>query len=74
HLTLTRGEAPDAWEGFTGRIDRRMLEAVGPGPDARPRVYVCGPTPFVEEAARLLVELGHEPTAVHTERFGPSGG
>ena len=40
----------------------------------RPRVYVCGPTPFVEEAARLLVELGHEPALVHTERFGPTGG
>jgi ferredoxin-NADP reductase len=74
HLTLTRGQPPDGWQGFTGRIDREMLEAVGPGPDARPRVYVCGPTPFVEEAARLLVELGHEPAAVHTERFGPTGG
>jgi ferredoxin-NADP reductase len=37
-------------------------------------MYVCGPTPFVEEAARLLVALGHEPAAVRTERFGPTGG
>jgi ferredoxin-NADP reductase len=51
-----------------------MLLAVGPEPERRPRVYVCGPTPFVEEAARLLVELGHEPAGVHTERFGPTGG
>jgi ferredoxin-NADP reductase len=74
HTTLTRGEPPPGWTGFTGRIDREMLVAVGPEPAQRPRVYVCGPTPFVEEAARLLVELGHEPGDVHTERFGPTGG
>jgi ferredoxin-NADP reductase len=73
-ITLTRGAAPPGWEGWTRRIDRDMLREVGPEPERRPRVYVCGPTPFVEEAARLLVELGHEPTGVHTERFGPTGG
>jgi ferredoxin-NADP reductase len=73
-ITLTRGPAPDGWEGWTRRIDREMLLDVGPPPAERPRVYVCGPTPFVEEAARLLVELGHEPRRVHTERFGPTGG
>jgi ferredoxin-NADP reductase len=74
HVTLTRGEAPDGWQGFTRRIDREMLTDVGPGPEAHPHIYVCGPTPFVEEAARLLVELGHLPATVHTERFGPTGG
>jgi ferredoxin-NADP reductase len=73
-ITLTRGPAPPGWHGWTRRIDRDMLVAVGPEPAGRPRVYVCGPTPFVEEAARLLVELGHEPANVHTERFGPTGG
>jgi ferredoxin-NADP reductase len=73
-LTLTRGPAPPGWEGWTRRIDRDMLITLGPGPEGRPRVYVCGPTPFVEEAARLLVEIGHEPASVHTERFGPTGG
>ena len=73
-ITLTRGEAPPGWEGWTRRIDREMLSEVGPAPSLRPRAYVCGPTPFVEEAARLLVELGHEPARVHTERFGPTGG
>jgi ferredoxin-NADP reductase len=74
HLTLTRGPAPDGWRGFTGRISQEMLTAVGPEPAVGPYVYACGPTPFVEEAARLLVELGHEPARVHTERFGPTGG
>jgi ferredoxin-NADP reductase len=74
HLTLTRGELPPGWQGWTRRIDAEMLAAVGPEPGLRPRIYVCGPTPFVEEAARLLVELGHQPARVHTERFGPTGG
>jgi ferredoxin-NADP reductase len=73
-ITLTRGEPPPGWSGLTGRIDRDKLAAVGPGPEERPAVYVCGPTPFVEEAARLLVELGHDPANVFTERFGPTGG
>jgi ferredoxin-NADP reductase len=73
-ITLTRGDAPPGWDGWTRRIDRDMLVEVGPEPAQRPRAYVCGPTPFVEEAARLLVELGHEPARVHTERFGPTGG
>jgi ferredoxin-NADP reductase len=74
HLTLTREQPPPEWNGWSRRIDADMLRDVGPGADQHPHVYVCGPTPFVEEAARLLVELGHLPAAVHTERFGPSGG
>jgi ferredoxin-NADP reductase len=73
-ITLTREQPPPGWKGFSGRIDRDMLADVGPPPSERPRVYVCGPTPFVEQAARLLVELGHEPARVYTERFGPTGG
>jgi ferredoxin-NADP reductase len=73
HVTLTR-EAPAGWSGDTRRIDEDMLRALGPAPDAGAHVYVCGPTPFVEEAARLLVALGHPPLAVRTERFGNTGG
>jgi ferredoxin-NADP reductase len=35
-------------------------------------VYICGPNGFVEAAASALVALGHEPSRVKTERFGPS--
>lgn len=74
HLTLTRGESPVGWDGFTGRVNREMLDAVGPPATDAPVAFVCGPTPFVEEVARLLVALGHDPQRVRTERFGPSGG
>lgn len=71
--TLTRARPP-AWVGYRRRIDADMLAEAGWPPDARPLVYVCGPTPFVETAAAALVALGHEPARVKTERFGPSGG
>jgi ferredoxin-NADP reductase len=72
HETLTRAR-PDSWPGFARRIDGEMLTEIGPEPAARPRVYICGPTAFVERAANLLVELGHNPLMISTERFGPSG-
>jgi ferredoxin-NADP reductase len=72
-LTLTR-EPPRGWTGFQRRIDRMMLAEVAWPPSERPRVFVCGPTPLVEAAATALVELGHDPALVKTERFGPTGG
>jgi ferredoxin-NADP reductase len=71
--TFTR-EPPPGWLGFAGRVDAEMLAAVGPGPDAAPRCFVCGPTPFVEHVANLLVDAGHDPHLIHAERFGPTGG
>jgi ferredoxin-NADP reductase len=71
--TLTRSQPP-GWSGFARRVGAEMLAEVGPSPAERPRVYVCGPTPFVEAVAGALVHLGHEPRAVKTERFGPTGG
>jgi ferredoxin-NADP reductase len=71
--TLTRSR-PDGWTGFRGRVDAGMLTVVGPAPDERPRIFVCGPTAFVEHAADLLIDLGHPPQAIRAERFGPTGG
>jgi ferredoxin-NADP reductase len=72
HYTFTR-IAPRGWEGFARRVDSEMLSVIGPPPDRGPKIFVCGPTAFVERAAEALVELGHEPAAVRTERFGPTG-
>jgi len=71
--TLTRVQ-PDGWTGYARRIDEAMLREVAPGPNERPLVFVCGPTPFVESVANALVRLGHEPRRIKTERFGPTGG
>jgi ferredoxin-NADP reductase len=71
-VTLTR-EQPEGWQGRRGRIDRDLLAEVGWRPDEHPLVYVCGPTAFVETAADALVDLGHEPHRIRTERFGGTG-
>jgi ferredoxin-NADP reductase len=73
HYTLTR-EQPSGWEGDARRVDADMLAAVGPPAEAEPRVFVCGPTPLVEQVADALVDLGHPPRAIRAERFGPTGG
>jgi ferredoxin-NADP reductase len=69
--TLTRAW-PDGWQGHRGRVDRDLLAEVAWPASERPLVYVCGPTGFVESVAGTLVELGHEPGRIRTERFGPT--
>ena len=71
--TLTRSR-PRGWRGYARRVDAEMLAEVGPSPAARPHVYVCGPTTFVEAVAAALVQIGHDPQRVKTERFGSTGG
>ena len=72
-IALTRAWPPD-WSGHRGRIDRALFDAAVWPPQELPRTYVCGPTGFVEAAAELLVERGHRPESIKTERFGPTGG
>jgi len=71
--TLTR-EQPIGWDGLSGRVDSAMLTGLGPAPAARPRIFICGPTPFVEHVADLLVDAGYDPGTIRAELFGPTGG
>jgi ferredoxin-NADP reductase len=71
--TLTRSQPP-GWTGYARRVDAKMLAEVAPGPTEQPHVYVCGPTTFVETVSEALVQLGHDPQSIRTERFGPTGG
>jgi ferredoxin-NADP reductase len=70
-ITLTR-EQPAGWAGYTGRVSRELLAKVAWPPVDHPLVYVCGPTAFVEVVADGLVALGHDPSRIRTERFGPT--
>lgn len=65
---------PPEWPTPAGRVDAALLAASAFPAAASPRVYVCGPTPFVEVVANLLIDAGHEAGSIRTERFGPSGG
>ncbi len=70
--TYTR-EAPAGWTGYARRVDRDMLAEAGIAPDRNPRIFVCGPTGFVEGVAAELVALGHGAARIRTERFGATG-
>ncbi|AEB45792.1 MULTISPECIES: ferredoxin reductase [Micromonospora] len=66
-------EAPEQWPDRPHRIGLADVNTHGWPPELEPRVYVCGPTGFVETVADLLVGLGHPARLVRTERFGPTG-
>jgi ferredoxin-NADP reductase len=71
-LALTR-EQPEGWEGYHRRIDADILAETAWPPEEMPATFVCGPTGFVEVVANCLVDLGHDPESIRTERFGPTG-
>jgi ferredoxin-NADP reductase len=63
-------QAPPNWPVVPGRVTREIIEGSTFAASESPSVFVCGPTGFVETVADLLVELGHAPNTVKTERFG----
>ena len=65
--------APEGETRSVRRVTAEDLVAYGWPADLEPTCYVCGPTAFVETVSNLLVGLGHDPTMIRTERFGPSG-
>jgi ferredoxin-NADP reductase len=71
-FTLTR-EWPDNWTGHRGRIDRELLDEQSWPAAQMQLTYICGPSGFVEGAAGTLVDSGHDPGRIRTERFGPTG-
>jgi len=72
-VTTLTSKQPPGWIGYRRRIDKALLaESCFPS-HMRPKSFVCGPTPFVESVSGLLVELGHDPLSIKTERFGPTG-
>jgi ferredoxin-NADP reductase len=65
-------QAPDGWPHPPVRLRAGDLVAHGWPADLAPTCYLCGPNGFVEAAADLLLDLGHDPARIRTERFGPA--
>jgi ferredoxin-NADP reductase len=63
---------PRGWPRPPGRVSTADLSAVTFPVDAKPAIFVCGPTGFVEAVASALVGLGHDARSIKTERFGGS--
>jgi ferredoxin-NADP reductase len=64
---------PMDWPGPPGRINADLIARSTWPSNLSPTCYVCGPTPFVESVASLLIAAGHEPSRIRTERFGATG-
>jgi len=74
HVTfLYTRAAPENESRPVGRIRLDDLVSYGWPAEVEPTCYVCGPTGFVETVSDLLIFLGHDPSRIRTERFGPSG-
>ena len=73
-LNLTLVYTRSAHRGVPpGRINAAVIATSAFPPDSTPDIFVCGPSGFVEAATSLLVEAGHRPASIKTERFGPTG-
>ena len=70
-LVYTRVAAPQTTRP-PGRIRAADLAPTEWAPADGARVYVCGPTGFVESVTANLIEQGYQPSAIRTERFGAS--
>ncbi|XHM08666.1 ferredoxin reductase [Leifsonia sp. T36S-04] len=67
-------QAPAGSETTPGRLTAEgLMQRVLPASDS-PTFYICGSTPFVEAVSGWLVEAGHDPARVRTERYGGIGG
>jgi len=67
--------APGGSDRAAGRLttdDLRMV--LGPDPDERTRVYICGSGGFADAASAHLLELGIPAERIRVERFGPTTG
>jgi len=64
---------PKDWPRPAGRIDRELIASSMWPSNLRPSTYVCGPTSFVENATKFLIDTGHDRDRIRTERFGATG-
>ena len=71
-IVYTRA-APAGESRPPGRLTREAVADLVIPASAAPRIFVCGPTSFVEAVVDWLVELGHDPARIRTERFGGIG-
>ena len=64
---------PKDWPRPPGRIDADLIAHMTSPVNLAPTCYICGPTPFVESVASLLVGLGNDRDRIRIERFGHTG-
>ncbi len=66
--------APAGWPTPPGRLDADQLSRSILPASENPAFFICGATGFVETVSDWLVEAGHDPDRIKTERYGGIGG
>lgn len=72
-LVYTRA-VPAGWPTPPGRLDDAKLESSIIPVSENPMFFICGATGFVETVSDWLVQSGHDPDRIKTERYGGIGG
>ncbi len=62
--------APEGVNRPAVRLTAAELSSWSIPPERGPMVFICGPNGFVESCAAWMVQAGHSPNRIRTERFG----
>jgi ferredoxin-NADP reductase len=68
YIPVASDEAPENWQGETGRVDAAMIKKYVPDL-AAPKFYLSGPEGMVKAMRQLLVELEVDEDTIRTEEF-----
>ncbi len=68
-IVCEKYETGETWCGFTGFLNRPMLDLIAPDFMDR-EIFCCGPTPYMKAIKHLLTEAGYDMSRYHEESFG----
>lgn len=68
-VTMTRLQPGQFWQGYTGRLNELMLQAIAPDLQER-TIYVCGSNPFMDSVKTKLEVLNFPMENYYEESFG----
>lgn len=72
HYTFTR-DAMCGGAELAADLDTDPLPSGGQASSGRPRIFVCGPAPFIGAVAGRLAEAGYDRTAIRVQDIAPAG-
>jgi ferredoxin-NADP reductase len=69
HIICEKHGLGEAWAGYRGYLNQKMLELIAPDFLER-EIFCCGPTPYMQAVKRLLEANGFDMQRYHEESFG----
>jgi len=69
HIICEKHGQGEAWAGYRGYLNQKMLELIAPDFMER-EIFCCGPTPYMNAVKHLLESNGFDMQHYHEESFG----